>query len=371
MILTVTPNPSLDRTYEVPALTRGTLHRATADRVEPGGKGVNVSRAVAAAGGRTIAVLPLGGAPGALVGELLGAQGIDVTAVSIAGNTRSNIAVVEPDATLTKINALGPELTPTEAALLLDSVRAQAPAADWIACCGSLPRGLPQEWYADLIAVAHDAGARVALDTSGPALLAALPAGPDLVKPNAAELAEAVGRPLATVGEAAQAARELRHRGARAVLASLGAAGQLLVDATGTYYGYARVDAVRSVVGAGDAALAGFLLATAAPAAGTAAPAAGTAAPAAGTAAPAAATEATAATDADAVAGTDAGPTGPGPGSDPAAALASALASALAHGAAAVGLPGSAMPTPADLDPSAVTVVTPPDDIPADRPLDH
>ncbi|MFJ5547837.1 1-phosphofructokinase [Streptomyces sp. NPDC093225] len=340
MILTVTPNPSLDRTYEVPALTRGALHRATAERVEPGGKGVNVSRAVAAAGGRTIAVLPLGGAPGALVGELLGAQGIDVTAVSVAGSTRSNIAVVEPDATLTKINALGPELTPVEAALLLDTVRAQAPAADWIACCGSLPRGLPHEWYADLIACAHEAGARVALDTSGPALLAALPAGPDLVKPNATELAEAVGRPLATVGEAAEAARELRHRGAGAVLASLGAAGQLLVDATGTYYGYARVGTVRSVVGAGDAALAGFLLATAAPAAATATPA---------------------------TAGTDTGPAGPGPGSGPAA-----LASALAHGAAAVGLPGSAMPTPADLDPSAVTVVTTPDDVPADRPLpDH
>ena len=123
MILTVTPNPSLDRTYEVPSLGRGEVLRATADRVDPGGKGVNVSRAVAAAGVRTTAVLPLGGSPGTLLAELLGAQGVDVTAVSIAGQTRSNISLVEPDGTLTKINAAGPELSPEESALLLATVR--------------------------------------------------------------------------------------------------------------------------------------------------------------------------------------------------------------------------------------------------------
>ncbi|MCX5199031.1 1-phosphofructokinase [Streptomyces sp. NBC_00249] len=310
MILTVTPNPSLDRTYEVPSLDRGEVHRATADRVDPGGKGVNVSRAVAAAGVRTTAVLPLGGAPGALLAELLGAQGVDVTAVSIAGQTRTNISLAEPDGTLTKINAAGPELSPGEAALLLDTVRTCAGHPAWIACCGSLPPGLRPDWYAALVARAREAGARVAVDTSGPALLAALAARPDLVKPNASELAEAVGRPLATLGDAVKAAGELLGRGAGAVLASLGPQGQLLVTDGGTFHGTAQVTTVRSDVGAGDASLAGFLTA---------------------------------------------GGTGP-----------AALAAALAHGAAAVQLPGSAVPTPADLRPGLVRVTQ---DLPLDLPL--
>ncbi|OSP43622.1 1-phosphofructokinase, partial [Streptomyces sp. 13-12-16] len=261
MILTVTPNPSLDRTYEVPSLDRGEVVRATGERVDPGGKGVNVSRAVTAAGRRTVAVLPLGGAPGALVADLLDAQGIEVAPVPVAGATRSNIALAEADGVLTKINAPGPELTEAERELLLDTVRRQSPGADWIACCGSLPRGLAPSWYAELVTRVHAAGVRVALDTSGPALLAALRERPDVVKPNAGELAEAVGRPLITVGDALKAAEELRGMGARAVLASLGADGQLLVDDDGAWFGTAAVDAVRSNVGAGDSSLAGFLVA--------------------------------------------------------------------------------------------------------------
>ncbi|MEU9986013.1 1-phosphofructokinase [Streptomyces sp. NPDC048045] len=308
MILTVTPNPSLDRTYEVHALRRGEVIRAETERMDPGGKGVNVSRAVAAAGRHTVAVLPLGGAPGALVADLLDAQGIEVAPVPVAGATRSNIALAEADGVLTKINAPGPELTAAEQELLLDTVRVQSRDADWIACCGSLPRGLSPSWYADVVTRAHAGGARIALDTSGRALLEALRARPDVVKPNAEELAEAVGRPLATVGDAMKAAEELRGMGARAVLASLGADGQLLVDDAGAWFGSARVDTVRSNVGAGDSSLAGFLIA---------------------------------------------GGSGP-----------EALASAVAHGAAAVQLPGSVMPAPADLDPAAVTVT-------ADIPVDH
>ncbi|MGY0017883.1 1-phosphofructokinase [Streptomyces sp. cg35] len=313
MILTVTPNPSLDRTYEVPDLDRGEVVRATGERMDPGGKGVNVSRAVAAAGAPTLAVLPLGGAPGALVAELLDGQGIEVAPVPVAGQTRSNIALAEPDGTLTKINAPGPELSAQEAESLLRAVGEQARrdgVADWIACCGSLPRGLAPSWYAELVARAHAAGARIALDTSGPALLAALRERPDVVKPNAEELAEAVGRPLATIGDAVKAAEELRELGAAAVLASLGADGQILVDATGAWFASAPVDAVRSNVGAGDSSLAGFLIAG-----------------------------------------------GEGP---------KALASAVAHGAAAVQLPGSAMPTPADLKPDAVTLTA---QVPTDRVL--
>ncbi|MEW9512553.1 MULTISPECIES: 1-phosphofructokinase [Streptomyces] len=310
MILTVTPNPSLDRTYELPGLVRGTVLRATADRVDPGGKGINVSRAVAAAGHRTVAVAPMGGPEGDLLARLLGEHGIEAAGVPVTGSTRINVTLVEPDATLTKINAAGPELSAAEAEDVLEAVRTRSAAADWIACCGSLPRGLPPQWYAELVARSHRAGARIALDTSGAALTAALREAPDVIKPNAQELAEAVGRPLATVGDALKAAEELRERGAGAVLASLGADGQLLVEASGAYFATARVATVRSNVGAGDASLAGFLTAG-----------------------------------------------GQGP---------RALASAVAHGAAAVQLAGSLMPTPADLDLSAVTSSA---DVPLDRPL--
>ncbi|MEO3756043.1 1-phosphofructokinase [Streptomyces sp. B6B3] len=322
MILTVTPNPSLDRTYELPSLVRGAVLRAESDRVEPGGKGVNVSRAVAAAGHRTIAVAPLGGPEGALLARLLNARGIEAVGVPVAGSTRVNITLVEPDGTLTKVNAAGPEIAAAEAEALLEAVRARSAAADWLACCGSLPRGLTPDWYAELVARAHRAGARIALDTSGAALAAALRERPDVVKPNADELAEAVGRPLATVGDAVKAAEELCGRGARAVLASLGADGQVLVDASGVaYHGAAPVPAgsVRSDVGAGDASLAGFL--------------------------------------------TFGGGAGPSPASGR---YPQALAAAVAHGAAAVRLPGSAMPAPGDLDLAAVTVTA---DIPLDRPL--
>jgi 1-phosphofructokinase len=319
LILTVTPNPSLDRTYEIPALERGAVLRAGADRVDPGGKGVNVSRAVAAADHRTAAVLPLGGPEGALLSELLLMLGITVARVPVSGSTRVNASLVEPDGTLTKVNAAGPELSGREARELLRTAGRCAARASWTVCCGSLPRGLDPDWYAELVDRAHHAGSRVALDTSGPALTVALAAGPDIVKPNAQELAEAVGRELSSVGDAVKAAEELRAAGAGAVLASLGAAGQLLVDGSGAYFGSAPVPAaeVRSDVGAGDASLAGLLTALAA-----------------------------------------------GPASGESSRV--ALASAVAHGAAAVRLPGSSMPTPAELRPDDVTVTT---DLPLELPL--
>ncbi|MFD8882511.1 1-phosphofructokinase family hexose kinase [Streptomyces erythrochromogenes] len=299
MILTVTPNPSLDRTYELPSLDRGRVLRAAGDRIDPGGKGVNVSRAAAAAGVPTTAVLPLGGAPGVLLAELLGGQGVNVTAVSIVGRTRSNISLAEPDGTLTKINATGPKLSPQESDLLLDTVRTSRADASWIAGCGSLPGGLAPDWYADLVAAARTAGVRVALDASGPALRAALPTGPDVIKPDASGLAASVGRPVSTLGEAVRAAQELHALGAGAVLASLGRDGLLLVGDQGVCHGTTEpAGAARGTAGAGDAALAGFLIAG-----------------------------------------------GDGPG---------ALRSALAHGAAAGRLPGSVMPAPSDLRPDQV-----------------
>jgi 1-phosphofructokinase len=133
--------------------------RAVADRVDTGGKGVNVSRAVAAAGHRTAAVLPLGGPEGAPLARLLVKQGIEAASVGIDGRTRINISIAEPGGTLTKVNAPGQQLTAAESEALLDTVRDRFADASWIACCGGLPRGLAPELYAELAAREGTAGA--------------------------------------------------------------------------------------------------------------------------------------------------------------------------------------------------------------------
>lgn len=311
MIVTVTANPSLDRTIEIEHLLRGTVHRAGVFREEAGGKGVNVARALASNRRKVRAVLPSGGIDGTLLTTLLADAGIDFVTVPITEPVRTNISVAEADGTVTKLNTAGPNLQTGEVDALLAAAVDTAGAAAWAACSGSLPPGAPDDLYARLVAALRSVGCAVAVDTSGPALAAALAAGPDLVKPNAEELAEAVGAPITTLGDALAAAQQLRRRGAKAVLASLGRDGALLVDGDGALHGEAPVDIVRSAVGAGDATLAGFL------------------------------------------AGGGHGRPG--------------LAEALAWGAAAVGLPGTRMPTPVDLDRTAVRIHDEPDPY---RPID-
>lgn len=265
MIVTVTPNPAVDRTIEVGRLRRGDLHRVPRARVEPGGKGINVARMLAANGVRTQAVFPAGGADGEAFLAML-AQEFSTRPVSIAEPLRVNIAVVEPGGRVTKLNEEGPALTAQDSAALLSAVRDAARGARWVVSCGSLPRGLPVDFHAQVVAAAHAEGARAAVDASGEGLLAALEAQPDLVKPNRDELQEAVGWSVDTFGHAVLAARALVQRGARQVLASFGGAGAFLVDAEAALHGFAACEQVQSTVGAGDALLAGFVAHNLAPA---------------------------------------------------------------------------------------------------------
>ena len=307
MIITLTLNPSLDRTVELDELVRGQMLRARASHVDPGGKGVNVTRALLANGIASRAVLPCGGEEGQHLVRLLQAEGVDPICVWIVGHTRSNLTLAEPDGTVTKINEPGPVLSPADFEAVLNEMLKAATdpsnvraGADWVVVCGSTPPGVPVETMAQLCEGLVAAGVRLAVDTSGPALHAAATASAALVKPNREELAEVVGHGLTTIGDVVDAARELRSWGAGAVLASLGADGAVLVDDDGVSIGNAPVDRPRSAVGAGDALLAGFL-----------------------------------------AAGAKGG---------------AALAEALAWGAAAVSLPGSRMPGPDDLQRHRVRV---------------
>jgi 1-phosphofructokinase len=305
MIITVTLNPSLDRAMEIETLARGDVIRATATRFDPGGKGVNVSRALLANGVPTRAVLPVGGPDGAQLVTLLRADGVELVEVPIAGRTRSNITLAEPDGTVTKVNEPGPTLSADEFEEVTRAALTVAESADWVVVSGSLPPGLPVDAFGRLCERLARSGARLAVDTTGPALRSAAHAGAHLVKPNRHELADVVGAPLHSLGDVIDAAEVVRGWGVTAVLASLGADGAVLVEDGGAHAGESPVAVPRSSVGAGDALLAGFLAAGAA-----------------------------------------------GPG---------ALAEGLAWGAAAVSLPGSRMPGPADLRRSEVSVHPRPD----------
>jgi 1-phosphofructokinase len=261
MIVTLTLNPSLDRTIEIGSLTRGAVIRAAAAHLDPGGKGVNVSRALLANQVRSCAVVPFGGDEGRRLVSLLQAEGIDMITVPVAGPTRSNVTLAEPDGTVTKINEPGTALSAEELDTVAEAVLSAATSADWVVASGSLPPGVPLDVYAGLCRRFSGAGINVAIDTSGPALLAAVAETPALVKPNREELSEATGLTIVSLGDAIEAAEILRARGASTVLASLGADGAVLVEADGVTTGEAPVAGARSTVGAGDALLAGFLAA--------------------------------------------------------------------------------------------------------------
>ncbi len=273
-IVTVTPNPSLDRTIELAGeLQRGAVQRATRSTAEPGGKGVNVSRVVVASGGDTVAVLPGDELDPVLVG--LATRGIPTAALPIGAPLRSNVTVTEPTGTTTKLNEPGPSLVGRldELADLVARTAgptATGPAAGWVVLAGSLPPGLPDDALAVLVRAVrarHGDAVRIAVDSSGLPFTALLQSGEhiDLVKPNAEELAEVVGGDPEVYEQdleaAADAAQRLRERNVGTVLLTLGSAGAVLVSEHGSHAAAAPRIIARSTVGAGDSSLAGYLLA--------------------------------------------------------------------------------------------------------------
>ncbi len=267
MILTLTPNPSVDRTVALTGrLERGAVLRARSVTSQSGGKGVNISRAAVAAGIPTIAVLPAA-KDDPFVMELL-RDGIDCRPEPPTGPVRVNLTITEPDGTTTKINTPGAVADPDSLERLAAALRHYARHASWVVLAGSLPPGAPADWYAALAASLRDTGARVAVDTSGAPLTALADrlaeAGPDLLKPNGEELASLTDGDAEAIeadpAAAAQAARELVDRGAAAVLATLGGTGAVLVTPRGAWHAAPPPTTVISTVGAGDSSLFGFVL---------------------------------------------------------------------------------------------------------------
>jgi len=311
MNVNLTPNPSLDRTIELAGpLARGDVQRATAAHQEPGGKGVNICRALEASGVPSLALLP--GDPDDPVLVALRAQGIPHRGLKIGAQLRSNVAITEPDGTTTKVNEPGPALDAKQQRALVELVLENADGADWLVLAGSLPPGVPANFYAEITrelrARFGAAAPKVAIASSGAPLAAAVAARPDLLKPNAEELAELTGvsDPDSLEADprlAARAALTLIEAGVGAVLATLGSQGAVLVTADGCWMARSPKIVARSTVGAGDSSLAGYLLSDIA---GASAP--------------------------------------------------DCLRQAAAHGAAAASLPGSTVPSLNQTNPGAVTV---------------
>lgn len=265
MILTVSVHPAVDRAYRVDGFRAGGLYAGPPHTAAAGGKANNVARALAALGEPVLATGLAGGAAGRFIVSDLQRAGVRTAFLEVPGESRTCVAVVDGAAgRVTALREAGPELPGWAPAALVERVERLARGARLAVVAGSLPPGAAPELFRELVEAAHRAGAPVVLDTHGPALRAALAAGPDLVKPNLEELSAWAGRPLAGEAEQCRAAVELLEAGARQVVASLGPEGAIAVGrpAPGQPLRWLRATppAVRTLnpIGSGDCLVAGL-----------------------------------------------------------------------------------------------------------------
>ncbi|RME10380.1 MAG: 1-phosphofructokinase [Ardenticatenia bacterium] len=260
MIYTLTLNPAVDRELQVADIQFNSVLRATAWRVDAGGKGFNVSRMLQVLGERSVAVAFLAGHAGTYLSESLQSMGIDVEAVWVPGETRTNVSIVQAgDGRYIKVNEPGPTISPEAQAAMLEKIRSLAQAGDWWVLSGSLPPGVPADFYATILTMLKEAGAYSVLDTSGAPLRLAYQAAPFLIKPNREEAAELFGVPVETRDDLLEVARRFLASHVRYAAISLGEDGALLATPEGTWWGQAPEIEARNPIGAGDAMIAGMV----------------------------------------------------------------------------------------------------------------
>ena len=268
MIVTLTLNPSLDLTYHLGESSVGEVdvHRAASATIEASGKGVNVSRALHANGVGTIAILPLGGATGHHLSELLRAEGVAHRVISQATGTRINTTIALAQGQTAKVNGPGGPLRAEDVDHLKQEVEAALQAVPstgkvWLAICGSLPPGVEPTVIGDFVELAHANKARCAVDASGAALAAAISAGADLLAPNRIELAEVDPQAARTTSlrELGRVAAHLARNTRAELLVSLGRDGALFTDGEVILHGHGPALTPVNTAGAGDALLSGWL----------------------------------------------------------------------------------------------------------------
>ena len=202
MIYTVTLNPALDKTVEIPNLALDTVNRITKMRTDPGGKGINVSKVIAKLGGTSKAIGILAGNSGKAIQDALDGEGLAHNFRFVPGETRTNLKVIDPENhTNTDINEPGLTVTDADLDALLHDLLAEVHAGDIVVLAGSLPKGAPQDTYRSWTAACKKAGARVFLDADGALLAEGIKAAPHLIKPNDGELSRLAGKKLETLEE--------------------------------------------------------------------------------------------------------------------------------------------------------------------------
>lgn len=262
-IVTLTMNPALDKSTSTPTVAPEDKLRCAALRVEPGGGGINVSRAIHNLGGESLLFYAAGGMAGQAIENLLQAGGLQAQRFPIAGSTRESFTVLEESSRHQyRFNMPGPELAEAEWQGILEMM-ARLPQPDYLVASGSLPPGVPDDFYARLAGRMAGAKTRVIVDTSGHALrtLVRHPVPIYLVKPNLAELAELAGEALDDDEAIVQAARRIvDESGIQQIVVSLGAGGVIVVDDQRAARQSSPTVPIRSKIGAGDSTVAGIVL---------------------------------------------------------------------------------------------------------------
>jgi 1-phosphofructokinase len=261
-VVTVTLNPAIDQTLSIPGFAAGRVNRVIESRSHAGGKGVNVACFLADLGLGVTVTGFVGFENQSLFERAFELHHIADRFITVDGFTRVGLKIVdERTGETTDINFPGLAPTREELADLFEQIAGLVEPEGWFVLGGSVPAGIPDDVYVEMIDSIHALGGRVVLDTSG-APLRAVMAGvstPEILKPNTEELAELVGRPLATLADVRAAAESLLVRGVRLVVVSMGAEGALFVDGRQALRARPPGVEVRSTVGAGDAMVGGIV----------------------------------------------------------------------------------------------------------------
>ncbi|AEG62019.1 1-phosphofructokinase [Desulforamulus ruminis] len=258
MITTITLNPAVDVRYNLDYFALDQSHRCADYQKTAGGKGLNVSRVLKILGHEIQATGFLGGGSGEFIAGELKKLDIDNRFVQIDQETRTCIAILSEGPVQTEILEAGPEIGQKYAAEFMERYVHLLKDATVICASGSLPRGLPEDYYCLLIRKAHEKKIKFILDTSGAALKKAIAHRPFLIKPNRAELEDLCGKACAGEKELVEQALALHQAGAENVVVSLGAEGAIYLNAQGAYKASVPEISCRNPVGSGDAMIAGF-----------------------------------------------------------------------------------------------------------------
>lgn len=262
MIVTITLNPAVDKTTSVDSLIPEKKLRCSPSRVEAGGGGINVSKALHKLGGHSLTIFPSGGLNGQLLEQFLSDTGIEFRTISIDGDTRESFTVDE-QRTGSQYRFVMPGPTITEAAIeeLFTVLRSLQPTPTYLIASGSLPPGAPENIFCRLAAWANEVGARSIIDTSGKPLELAVHEGVYLLKPNMTELCALAGKESLELNQVDDAALEIINKGECEVMViSLGPSGALLVTRDGYEHIPAPTVKKQTTVGAGDSMVAGMVL---------------------------------------------------------------------------------------------------------------